>query len=180
MIIMFRKSIPTRLFTTNCILFGCTRLQPLVINRTFTQCVNENKFSNKLMSPQIPLIDKKYFSTQNKKQEIIMVDKKYLSTQNNKHDNKNVDYYIDKYIYYVNRNKLIGYPLTILLAPIGMFAFAFICHIIASVIIILFGMINDFFFSRTKNRKRSAIKRDHKKDVMKKEYKKIVLNDVKN
>ena len=177
---MFRRLTP-RLFSTN-VLFGCAKLQPVVINRSLTQYViNKNIFSNTLMKPKNPLIDnRKYFSTQNKRQEIIVIDKKYLSTQNNKHDNKNVDYYIDKYIYYVNRNKLIGYPLTILLAPIGMFAFAFICHIIASVIIILFGMINDFFFSRTKNRKRSAIKRDHKKDVMKKEYKKIVLNDVKN
>ena len=147
MIIMFRKSIPTRLFTTNCILFGCTRLQPLVINRTFTQCVNENKFSNKLMSPQIPLIDKKYFSTQNKKQEIIMVDKKYLSTQNNKYDNEDVDYYMDKYNNCSNRNKLICDLLIGLLCLIGlfvvMFIFAFILDIIFSMWIIIIKIVDN-------------------------------------
>ena len=120
---MFRKSIPTRLFTTNSILFNCTKLQPIVISRTFIQHVNKNNFSNKLMSPQIQLIDKKYFSNKIKKQELIVNDKKYLSTKNNnKYDNKNIDYYIDKYIiYYVNKCK--DCSVVILLILLGLYMF---------------------------------------------------------
>ena len=136
MIIMFRKSIPTRLFTTNSILFGYTKLQPIAINRTFTQYVNKNKFSNSLISQQIPLIDnKKYFSNKIKIQEIIVNDKKYLSTQNNKHDNKNVDYYMGKYNRYSDKYKLTDYLLIGLLGLFGLFVstltMAFIICILA-------------------------------------------------
>ena len=135
---MFRKSIPTKLFSTN-VLFSCAKLQPIAINRSLTQYViNKNNFSNTLMSPKNSLIDnekyfstknnkqeiivinKKYFSTQNNKQEIIVIDKKYLSTQNNKHDYKNVDYYMNKYKYYTSEHKIIYYLLTGLFGLCGL------------------------------------------------------------
>ena len=164
---MFRKSIPTKLFSTN-VLFSCAKLQPIAINRSLTQYViNKNNFSNTLMKPQNPLIDnRKYFSTQNNKQEIIVIDKKYLSTQNNKHDNKNVDYYMNKYKYYVV--DMSYYLLKIFVYVFGLYG-----------ILLIFINLFDFFFFQ-KEEKRSAIKREHKKDAMKREYKKIVLNDVKN
>ena len=139
---MFRKSIPTRLFTTNSILFNCTKLQPIVISRTFIQHVNKNNFSNKLMSPQIQLIDKKYFSNKIGKQEIIVSERQCLSTQNNNHDNKNVDYYMDKYNMLQNMS-FVGCGLLKLLSIILLCSCVFLLGVlvIASSICIFFETI---------------------------------------
>ena len=135
---MFRRSIPTRLFTTNGILFNCTKLQPIVFNKTFTQHITKNKFSNRLMSPQIQLIDnRKYFSNKIKGQELIVNDKKYFSTQNNKRDDKNVDYYMGKYNRYSDKYKLTDYLLIGLFGLFGLFVvmltIAFIICILAKI-----------------------------------------------
>ena len=71
------------------------------------------------MTPQISLIDKKYFSNKIKGHEIIVSEKQCISTKNNKYDSKNVNYYMNKYKYHANKYNVgkygvINYPLKIL------------------------------------------------------------------